>query len=186
MIVWPALKRASLAGLSNDGAGSVPLAAGLTVKMAVRLTPPKVAVSVTAVADATDVVVAANVALVAPAATVTLAGTVTALFALVSATCAPPVGAAAVRVTVPVEEAPPTTLVGETATVDRVGVAGAATGVNRLVDENGPNTPDALRARTRHHSCCAGSAPIDACDTVTIWLAVNGAEMVDVLSTWIS
>ena len=114
--------------LAGASATAVRLAGGLTVRVVVRLTPAKVAVSVTGVAVVTDEVVAANVALVAPAATVTLAGTVTALLALVSATCAPPVGAGAVRVTVPVEEAPPTTLVGETATVDRVGVAGAATG----------------------------------------------------------
>ena len=110
----------------------------------------------------------------------------TAAWPLARATVAPPVGAAAVRVTVPVDDAPPTTLVGDTPSVDRLGAPVAAAGVNLLVAENGPNTPAALRARTRHHTCCAGSAPIDACDTLTIWLAVNGAEMVDVSSTWIS
>ena len=54
-----------------------------------------------------------NVALVAPAATVTLAGTVaTAVLLLPSVTTAPPAGAALLNVTVPVEEAPPVTLVG--------------------------------------------------------------------------
>ena len=78
--------------LAGARATPVRLAGGLTVRVVVRLTPPKVAVSVTAVADATDVVVAENVALVAPAATLTLAGTVTAGLLLARATVAPPVG----------------------------------------------------------------------------------------------
>ena len=54
-----------------------------------------------------------NVALVCPACTVTLEGTVaTDVFALWSVTVAPPDGAAALRVTVPVELFPPLTLVG--------------------------------------------------------------------------
>lgn len=51
--------------------------------------------------------------LVAPAAMDTLAGTVaTAVLLLESVTTAPPAGAAEVKVTVPVEELPPVTLVG--------------------------------------------------------------------------
>ena len=38
-IVWPGLKRASTAGLRSEGAGKLLVAAGLTVSMAVRLTP---------------------------------------------------------------------------------------------------------------------------------------------------
>src|SRR5262252_9050363 len=54
-----------------------------------------------------------NVAVVAPAATVTEAGTVAALvLLLVNATTAPPAGAAALRVTVPVLFAPPVRLAG--------------------------------------------------------------------------
>ena len=69
----------------------------------------------------TDVVVMVNVALVAPAGIVTLAGTVAALELSESETAAPPAGAAALKVTVPVEELPPTTLVGFSDTVDSVG-----------------------------------------------------------------
>ena len=54
-----------------------------------------------------------KVAVVAPAETVTVAGTVAAdVLLLASGTTAPPNGAATVSVTVPVEEFPPTTLVG--------------------------------------------------------------------------
>ena len=58
-------------------------------------------------------VATANVAVVAPAATVTLAGTVAAdVLLLDSVTTAPPEGAPAVSVTVPVDPVPPTTLAG--------------------------------------------------------------------------
>jgi hypothetical protein len=58
-------------------------------------------------------VVTVKVAVVPPAATVTLPGTVAREgLLLVSATTAPPAGATELKVTVPVEEAPPTTLVG--------------------------------------------------------------------------
>jgi hypothetical protein len=69
---------------------------------------------VTDVEPATPLVVIAKVAVVAPAVTVTLAGTVAAALLLDNATDAPPTGAALLRVTVPVEELPPTTLVGFT------------------------------------------------------------------------
>ena len=67
----------------------------------------------TAVDALTTLVLTVNVALEAPAATVTLAGTRAAVVLLLeSATCAPPAGASPLKVTVPVEEFPPTTLVG--------------------------------------------------------------------------
>ena len=83
---------------------------------------------VTAVAAGTALVVTVNVALFAPAATVTLAGTrATVVLLLESTTCAPPVGAGPLRVTVPVEEFPPTKLAGFS--VRDVGVgAGGGTG----------------------------------------------------------
>ena len=67
-----------------------------------------------------------KVAVVTPAATVTLAGTCAAVvLLLVSATLAPPVGAAPLNVTVPVEELPPVTVAGLTETDDK-GTAEAA------------------------------------------------------------
>ena len=131
----------------------------------------------------TAVVVTVKVALVAPAATMTLAGTVaTAVLLLERVTSAPPEGAAAVKVTVPVVELPPTTDVGLTLTADRLagaGAAGAACGVKRRVEENGPATPAALKARTRHHKRCAGKPVMVTCERLTVWFARKGAAMVE-------
>ena len=75
---------------------------------------------VTLVRLPTLLVVTWKVALVAPAATVTLAGTCAAVvLLLVNPTVAPPVGAAPLNVTVPVDEVPPATLVGFTVTEDK-------------------------------------------------------------------
>ena len=72
---------------------------------------------VTAVEAGTVDVLTVNVAVVAPAATVTLAGTVAVAVSLLeSATTAPPAGAAALSVTVPVDPVPPVTLAGFTLT----------------------------------------------------------------------
>src|SRR2546425_195378 len=61
----------------------------------------------------TALVLTVKVVLVAPAGTVTLEGTLAAAGLLLErATCAPPVGAGPLSVTVPVEEFPPVTLVG--------------------------------------------------------------------------
>ncbi|UUZ67517.1 hypothetical protein LP416_23115 [Polaromonas sp. P2-4] len=90
----------------------------------------------------TALVVTLKLALLAPAATVTLAGTPAAAGLLLeSVTSAPPEGAAAVKVAVPVEEVGPTTLVGFTDTEDKLAAAVAACGVKRRVLENGPKTP---------------------------------------------
>jgi hypothetical protein len=71
---------------------------------------------------ATGLVVTLNVAVVAPAATVTLAGTCAAVVLLLDrVTTAPPVGACPVKVTVPVDEVPPITEVGLSATEATVG-----------------------------------------------------------------
>ena len=58
------------------------------------------------------VVVTVKVAVVLPAATATVAGTAAATSLLVRATEMPPVGAAVLRVTVPVDTAPRATLAG--------------------------------------------------------------------------
>src|SRR5438132_8356826 len=115
---------------------------GFTVSVAVALAPPKAPPTVTGVAAVTPVVVTPKFALVAPGATVTLAGTpATVVLLLDNVTMAPPVGAAAVKVTVPVLGAPPTTLVGLTVTEDRVGAAGAGLTVSTAVRETAPRAP---------------------------------------------
>ena len=75
--------------------------------------------------DTVDVEIV-NVAVIAPAGTVTLDGTDATVESLLeSATITPSVGAAAVRVTVPVEGLPPSTVVGLTETELNVTVCGA-------------------------------------------------------------
>jgi hypothetical protein len=89
---------------------------------------------VTDVVELTAVVVTVKVAVVAPAATVTLAGTVAEALLLPSVTTAPPVGAALLSVTVPVEEVPPVTVVGLRLTEDSVSAeASGSTGKIGLV-----------------------------------------------------
>jgi hypothetical protein len=96
-------------------------AGGFTVSTAVRVTPPKTAEMVAVVEALTETVVTVKVVLVAPAGTTTLVGTVVALEFSESETAAPPLGAAELNVTVPIEELPPTTLVGVSETAESVG-----------------------------------------------------------------
>ena len=77
------------------------------------------------VVESTELVVTGKFADVALAGTVTDAGTLAAGFALDKLTKAPPVGAAAVKFTVPVADSPPITAVGFTLTELN---AGAVTG----------------------------------------------------------
>jgi hypothetical protein len=72
----------------------------------------------------TALVLTVNVALVAPAVTVTLEGTLAAPLLLESITCAPPVSAGPVSVTVPVDDCmPPVTLVGFSVSEESAGRA---------------------------------------------------------------
>jgi len=81
----------------------------------------------TVVDPATALVLTVKDALVAPAATVTLERTLATVVSLLeSVTCAPPVGAGPLSVTVPVEEFPPVTLVGLSVKEERVGGGGGA------------------------------------------------------------
>ncbi len=83
---------------------------------------------VAAVDAATACVLTVKLALVALAGMVTVAGTPAALLLLDSATCAPPEGAAALSVTVPVEDCtPPTTPVGFSVSEVSVGSGAGAT-----------------------------------------------------------
>jgi hypothetical protein len=79
---------------------------------------------VTELVERNRCVLTVNVALVAPAVTVTLDGTVaTDVSLLERATVAPPLGAGALRVTVPVELFPPLTDFGLSVSDDRTGPA---------------------------------------------------------------
>jgi hypothetical protein len=132
-----------------------PPAAGFTVSVPVRVTPPK-APEMATDADAVTVLdVTVNVPLAAPAAIVMLGGTVAALVLLLeSVTTAPPDGAAAVSVAVPVAFAlPPVTLVGEIETDDSVIVGGGVEEVCTVklrVAAHEPAVPALFRPRTRH------------------------------------
>jgi hypothetical protein len=86
--------------------------AALTVRLADLVVIPSLAVTVPLVFELTGTVVTVNVAVVAPAATVTLGGTVAAGFVVDNVKARPPAGAAAAKVIVPVEDAPPVTEVG--------------------------------------------------------------------------
>jgi hypothetical protein len=117
-MVLPAVIRVE-AGLSITENGEVVTIGGVTVSTALWLLPEAAAVMVTGVDVATVRVVTVKVVLVLPAGTVTLAGTVAAaVLPLVSVTTVPPVGAAPLNVTVPVEVAPEVTDVGFNVTDD--------------------------------------------------------------------
>lgn len=82
----------------------------------------------------TDEVVIVNVAVVLPAVTVVVAGTTAEVLLLLSETTAPPVGAGLFSVTVPVELAPATTLVGLTLTAVRFATGVMVSAACTLVD----------------------------------------------------
>jgi len=91
-------------------------------RVALFVTPPAVAETVTEVLDEPGDVVTMNVAELLPGATVTLAGTLaTEGLLLDSATTVPPAGAGPLRVTVPVEELPAFTVEGDSVNDDGTG-----------------------------------------------------------------
>jgi hypothetical protein len=82
---------------------------------------------VTVVDAVTTLVLTVKVAVVAPGGTATLEGTLAAPLLLESATCAPPVGAGPLSVTVPVEDCtPPITLVRFSVSEESEGAGGEA------------------------------------------------------------
>ncbi len=111
------------AGETSTGATGVGATTGLTVSVAVLVTPLKTAEMVAVTEVVTVLVVTVKFALVLPAATVTLVGMVVATELSESDTTTPPTGAAALKVTVPIEELPPTTPLGLREIVDRLTAA---------------------------------------------------------------
>ena len=104
------------------------------VSTAVFVTPLRVAVIVTLVFELTRCVVTVNVRLVEPAEIVTFDGTVAAdVLLLERFTTAPPLGAGALSVTVPVESSPPFTVEGFTVTDERLPAGGGGITVSVAV-----------------------------------------------------
>ena len=93
------------------------------VSVAVWLTPEYVAVIVTVADTVVAAVSTVNVLLVVPESTCTVAGTDARALLLASVTSTPPVGAAALSVTVPVTANPPAVAFGESETDCSVAVA---------------------------------------------------------------
>jgi hypothetical protein len=148
VIACPDGKLALSAGLRSAGAASPE--EGMTVSDALLVVPPLEAVIVATVDVVTVCVRTVKVALVAPAGTVTPAGTLVALELSESATAVPPGGAGALIVTVPVEELPPTTLVGLTDIPESTGPACAGITV---IDENSNTLSRAAESCTVVVSC---------------------------------
>jgi hypothetical protein len=134
---------------------------------------------VTDVEAVTAFEVTVNVPLVEPPGIVMLVGTAAAFVLLLdNVTIAPPDGAAAVSVAVPVAFAlPPVTLVGEMDSDDSAGAGGGVVDVCTVklrVDDHAPAVPALLRPRTRHQYCRDDSADVVSCDAVIVVLIVNG------------
>lgn len=151
-------------------------AGGVTVKVAVRETPAAFAVIVTGIDVVTALVVIWKVVLFEPAATVTLDGTAAGPLLLDIDTANPPADAELVRVTVPCEVLPPTTLEGLSEIAERVGADGTACGVKRRTDDHAPAVPAELMPRTRHQCCRTTRVEAVNCEAVTVWSTTNGVE----------
>src|SRR4051812_38380545 len=146
---------------------------GTMVREAVRVVALYDPLKATEVVAATADVVIENVARVAPAATVTDAGTfANAPFALESDTIAPPAGAADDSVTVPVDEAPPVSVGGESVSVASVGKGagpggGGAGGVM-------PNAANKIVSTTRAESCAVVPAEANVVTVNVVCVAPAG------------
>ncbi len=90
------------------------------LKVADFVTPLRVALTLAVVCTRTPTVLITNVPVVEPALTVMEAGTLALPLSTDKATSVPPAGAGVPKLTVPVEELNPCTVVGETETFDRV------------------------------------------------------------------
>ena len=121
-----------------------------------------------------------NVPVVAPAATAALGGTTADGLLLERLTVAPPVEAGALRVTVPVELAPPTTLAGFRVTDDRLG-AEVTVRVTVIVAGD-PWAPDEVTVTCPVYAPCA--RPLTFTETVRVCgvLPLAGAALSHVLS----
>lgn len=109
---------------------------GVTVMLAVRVTPLYVAEITDVVVAATGLVVTnvGTTRLLTSAGTVIVAGTVaTAVLLLEKATTAPPLGAGAVSITVAEAVEPPCTVAGPIVIVSSTGSAGAGAGVVTVI-----------------------------------------------------
>jgi len=161
--------------LTDDNDAGAGADAGVTVIVVVFVAPPNPAVIVASVFAETAEVEIVNVRLVEPAATVTLAGTVAAALLLDSVTSAPPLGAADVRVTVPVDALPPTSVDGLAPTDDNAGDVVAARGSTLLVADHGPAVPTALTPRTRQKWRTADKPVVVNCEAATPASTSSGA-----------
>src|SRR5688500_16457216 len=115
-----------------------------------------------------------------------LAGTVAVLVLLLdSVTTAPPEGAALVRLAVPCEVVPPTTLAGLSAIAASEGAWVKAPGVKRRTEDQAPAVPAELMPRTRHQ-WRRPALRVDAvnCDAVTIRSTTSGVEKLFESSIW--
>ena len=133
-------------------------AGGLTVSVPFTVVPFAEAEMV-AVAFELATVVTVKVALACPAVTVTFAGTVAAALLLDSVTTVPPVGATAFKVTVPVELAPPVTVLGLNDTEVGIGVTDCPLPLNTFnsATEVQGLPPISLNARKRIYEPVTGA-----------------------------
>ena len=183
----PPVTLAGFAARVESDAGGGGADGGVTVSVALRVAPPYAPLIVRDVdVDAvTDVVLTVNVALNAPAGMVTLAGTVATVLLLDRVTTAPPEGAAFVRLAVPCEVLPPTTLAGLRAIPASDGAWVKAPAVKRRTEDQAPAVPAELMPRTRHQ--CRSpvfSDPAVNCDGVTTRSTTSGAEKLFESSIW--